>query len=121
MNPAELKAVVEFMEGERGVEREVIIRAIELALKAPRSEMKDEQTLRISIDRTTFQMKAYRKLGMALIGPPPVVWDRIAAQNAKQVIMQKIRQAEKEIILDEYKDRIGEIVTGTVVRLNAQM
>ena len=118
MNPAELKAVVEFMEGERGVEREVIIRAIELALEsATERDEGDEQTLRISIDRTTFQMKAYRKLSDGSeIESTPRSLGRIAAQNAKQVIMQKIRQAEKEIILDEYKDRIGEIVTGTVVR-----
>jgi N utilization substance protein A len=118
MNPAELKAVVEFMEGERGVEREVIIRAIELALEsATERDEGDEQTLRISIDRTTFQMKAYRKLSDGSeIESTPRSLGRIAAQNAKQVIMQKIRQAEKELILDEYKDRIGEIVTGTVVR-----
>ena len=118
MNPAELKAVVEFMEGERGVEREVIIRAIELALEsATDRDDEDEQTLRISIDRNTFQMKAYRTLSDGTeIESTPRSLGRIAAQNAKQVIMQKIRQAEKELILDEYKDRIGEIVTGTVVR-----
>jgi hypothetical protein len=54
MNPAELKAVVEYMESDRGVEREVIIRAIELALEgaSERTGFEDED-LRIAIDRTT--------------------------------------------------------------------
>ena len=63
MNPAELKAVVEYMESERGVEREVIIRAIELALQsvAEKNGTEDEG-LRIAIDRKTFERKAFRML-----------------------------------------------------------
>jgi len=48
---------------------------------------------------------------------PPVDFGRIAAQNAKQVIVQKVRDAERERMYDEYKDRIGEIVHGTVKRV----
>ena len=118
MNPAELKAVVEYMESDRGVEREVIIRAIELALEgaSERSGFEDDD-LRIAIDRNTFQMKAFRKLsdGSEIESTPPNL-GRIAAANAKQLIMQKIRTAEKELIFDQYKDRVGEIVTGTVTR-----
>jgi hypothetical protein len=44
---------------------------------------------------------------------PPIDFGRIAAQNAKQVIVQKVREAERERQYDEYKDRIGEIVNGT--------
>lgn len=118
MNPAELKAVVEYMESDRGVEREVIIRAIELALEgaSERSGFVDDD-LRIAIDRNTFQMKAFRKLsdGSEIESTPPNL-GRIAAANAKQLIMQKIRTAEKELIFDQYKDRVGDIVTGTVTR-----
>ena len=118
MNPAELKAVVEYMESDRGVEREVIIRAIELALEgaSERSGFEDDD-LRIAIDRNTFQMKAFRKLsdGSEIESTPPNL-GRIAAANAKQLIMQKIRTAEKELIFDQYKDRVGDIVTGTVTR-----
>ncbi|MEC8313922.1 MAG: transcription termination factor NusA [Verrucomicrobiota bacterium] len=118
MNPAELKAVVEYMESDRGVEREVIIRAIELALEgaSERTGFEDED-LRIAIDRTTFQMKAFRSLsdGTEIESTPPSL-GRIAAATAKQLIMQKIRTAEKELIFDQYKDRVGDIVTGTVVR-----
>src|ERR1043166_8247999 len=48
---------------------------------------------------------------------PPVDFNRINAQNAKQVIVQKVRDAERERQYDEYKDRIGEIVHGTVKRV----
>ena len=120
MNPAELKAVVEYMESERGVEREVIIRAIELALQsvAEKNGTEDE-SLRIAIDRKTFERKAFRMLsdGSEIATTPPPL-GRIAAQTAKQVIMQKIRNAEKEILFEEYKDRVGEIVTGSVGRFD---
>ena len=117
MNPAELKAVVEYMESDRGVEREVIIRAIELALEGASERSGFDDDLRIAIDRNTFQMKAFRKLsdGSEIESTPPNL-GRIAAANAKQLIMQKIRTAEKELIFDQYKDRVGDIVTGTVTR-----
>ena len=118
MNPAELKAVVEYMESDRGVEREVIIRAIELALEGASEKTGfEDEDLRIAIDRTTFQMKAFRSLsdGSEIESTPPSL-GRIAAATAKQLIMQKIRTAEKELIFDQYKDRVGDIVTGTVVR-----
>ena len=118
MNPAELKAVVEYMESDRGVSREVIIRAIELALEsAPGRNGEQDPNIRIAIDRTNFQMKAYRRISDGSeIETTPQSLGRIAAQTAKQVIMQKIRLVEKELLLDEYKDRVGEILTGTVVR-----
>ena len=48
---------------------------------------------------------------------PPIEFGRIAAQNAKQVIVQKVRDAERERMYDDYKDRIGEIVHGAVKRV----
>ena len=77
----------------------------------------EDDDLRIAIDRNTFQMKAFRKLsdGSEIESTPPNL-GRIAAANAKQLIMQKIRTAEKELIFDQYKDRVGDIVTGTVTR-----
>ena len=76
-----------------------------------------DPNIRIAIDRTNFQMKAYRRISDGSeIETTPQSLGRIAAQTAKQVIMQKIRLAEKELLLDEYKDRVGEILTGTVVR-----
>jgi N utilization substance protein A len=120
MNPAELKAVVEYMESERGVEREVIIHAIESALQsATEKNGFEDDELRIEIDRKTFALKAYKTLSDGTeIESTPRSLGRIAAQTAKQMIMQKIRSAEKERIFDEYKDRAGEIVTGTVTRFD---
>ena len=120
MNPAELKAVVEYMESERGVEREVIIKAIEAALQSVTEKTElGEDDLRIEINRKTFEMKAFRTLtDGSEIESTPRTLGRIAAQTAKQVIMQKIRNAEKDIIFEEYKDRIGEIVTGSVTRFD---
>lgn len=120
MNPAELKAVVEFMESERGVERELIIRAIELALQsASEKEEDDDDHLRLEINRSTFAIKAYKTLSDGSeIESTPRKLGRIAAQTAKQTIMQKIRLAEKERVLEEFRDRSGEITTGTIVRFN---
>ncbi len=120
MNPAELKAVVDYMESERGVEREVIIRAIEAALQSATEKVGfEDDDLRIEIDRKTFEMKAYKTLSDGSeIESTPRSLGRIAAQTAKQMIMQKIRSAEKERIFDEFKDRVGEIVTGSVTRFD---
>ncbi len=120
MNPAELKAVVEYMENERGVEREVIIRAIESALQSVSDKDEEEEDrLRLEINRKTFAIKAYRTLSDGTeIESTPRPLGRIAAQTAKQTIMQKIRMAEKERVFDDYKDRAGEIITGSVVRFD---
>ena len=119
MNPAELKAVVEYMESDRGVSREVIIRAIELALESASGRNGEQDPdIRIAIDRTNFQMKAYRRISDGSeIETTPQSLGRIAAQTAKQVISQKVREAERERQFHEYKDRIGEIVVGTIKRV----
>lgn len=62
--------------------------------------------------------KADAKLGEFIVDPlPPIDFGRIAAQTAKQVIVQKVRDAERKRQFEEYKDRIGEIVNGTVKRI----
>ena len=120
MNPAELKAVVEYMESERGVEREVIIKVVESALQSvsEKKEVEDDH-LRMEINRKTFEIKAYRMLSDGTeIESTPRRLSRIDAQTAKQIILQKIRMAEKERVFEEYKDRAGEIVTGSVIRFD---
>lgn len=142
---SELSAVVEYMERERGVDRETIIEAIESALQnAANKSLADAEDLRVSIDRETLDIKAFanKKVVVAVndrynevslaearrvnpnaqldeiieIESTPRNFGRIAAQTAKQNILQKIRQAEKSRIFDDYKDRTGEIITGTVRR-----
>ena len=139
----ELLAVVNFMERDRGVSREVIIRAIESALKTATARHLDcnENDIRVAIDRKTLVVKTFRKLvvssddtGPTLISlakarrikPDAVAGEeieipiaaesigRIGAQNARQMILQNIRKAERDNVVQLFSDRIGEIVSGTV-------
>ncbi len=143
----ELQSVVEYMEKERGIDRETVIQAIESALlSASKKSMGGLHEMRVTIDRKTFDISAFvqslvvehagsasdqislrearRIKPDAQIGDfvdvavPPQKLGRIAAQVAKQAIMQKIRQAEKERVFDEYKDRAGDIVSGSVRRFD---
>ena len=138
----ELLTVINYMERERGVSRELIIQAIESALEAAaRKSLGVADGLRVSIDRKTLAVKAFQSkivseddTGPSLVSLrrareikpdavageeievelPPAQIGRIGAQNARQMIMQKIRQAERDNAYIEYKDRIGEVVSGTV-------
>lgn len=138
----ELLTVINYMERERGVSRELIIQAIESALEAAaRKSLGVADGVRVDINRKTLAIKAFQTLtvsdddsGPNLISlrrardlkPDAVVGEeieielphtqigRIGAQNARQMIMQKIRQAERDNAYIEYKDRIGEVVSGTV-------
>ncbi len=143
----ELQAVVEYMEKERGIDRETIIQAVESALmSAARKSAGGTHELRVEIDRKTFDIKGFAQVRVvegradpqteislnkarainpdAQIGDfvevtvPPRNLGRIAAQVAKQAIMHRIRQAERERVFEEYKDRAGEIVSGAVRRFD---
>lgn len=138
----ELLTVISYLERDRGVSREVIVQAIESALQqAGRRSAGSESDLRVEIDRKTFQINAFesrvvsegesgpglidlrraREINPAVhvgevveVAVPPDKLGRIAAQTARQMIVQKIRQAERENVFEEYKDRIGDIVSGSV-------
>ena len=112
--------------------------------KAGRAKYGHEKDIRATIDRKTGDVRLSRwteavevmeneetqiplhiakkfkpdiELGQHLIDPlPPIDFGRIAAQTAKQVIVQRVREYERKKQYDEYKDRIGEIVNGTVKR-----
>jgi N utilization substance protein A len=103
---------------EKNIDREVFFDAIELALvTAVRRKLEDEdETIEVKIDRTTGEI--YRtgdaaKLDTAELG-------RIAIQTAKQVLMQKIREAESDQVYDEYFSKRGEIITGVVQRVDSR-
>ena len=142
---SEILAVVDFFERDKGIKREVLLEAINNAiLQAARKAVGPAKDLRVEIDPKSGEIKAYAKLNVVekvtnkhdeirfdlakkfkadvQIGDElevpvtPQGFGRIAAQTAKQAIMQRIRQAEKEMIYDEFKDRAGEIVSGTVRR-----
>ena len=144
---SEILAGLDFFERDKGIKREVLLEAINNAvLSAARKAVGPARDLRVEIDPKSGEIKAYAKLtvvekvqnkhaeisftlakkfqadvqiGADLEVPvTPRDFGRIAAQTAKQAMMQRIRQAEKEMIYDEFKDRAGEIVSGTVRRFD---
>ena len=142
---SEFIAVLENLERERGIKRSVLIEAVQNAvLSASKKTLEQGRDLRIEIDQKTGEMRAIAKLivvekvtnkhddialSAALRIKPdakpgdeievevtPKNFGRIAAQTAKQAMMQRIREEEKRMIYEEFKDRAGEIVSGTVRR-----
>ncbi|MBC8453546.1 transcription termination/antitermination protein NusA [PVC group bacterium] len=144
---SELVAILNYMEKERGINREVLVEAVEFAMQtALRKTSGGSDGLSIAIDRKSYDIKAYKayhvvespaddqeiSLDEARKIDPEVEIDgevkketqippnfgRIAAQTAKQAITQRIREAERGIVYDEYKDRVGDIVSGGVRQFN---
>lgn len=142
---AEFIQALEQLENEKGIEKEVLIEAIEAALiSAYKRNFGSTQNVKISIDRDSGDVKVYalkrvtsrpesdagditleeaRKVNsnyeeedIAEIEVTPRKFGRIAAQTAKQVVMQRIREAERGIIFDEYYNKEGDIVTGIIQR-----
>lgn len=141
----EILSVLEFMEKEKGIPREDMISAISNAIRSAATKgVNAGQELRIEINpkngalkawsilevvdsvsdpRTQIHIEKARKLNPeAEVGlfiekeVDPEKLGRIAAQTARQTIMQRLRQFEKERIYDDYKDNVGDIVTGIVRR-----
>jgi N utilization substance protein A len=142
----ELLQVADAVAREKGIERDEVLEAMEQAIqKAGRSKYGHEHDIRARIDRKTgeIHLMRYREAVAAVeneatqlpladaqrINPeievgqfvidelPPIDFGRIAAQTAKQVIVQKVREAERKRQYDEYKNRKGEIVNGLVKRV----
>jgi len=113
----ELLAILEQIERDKGVKKEILILAVESALVSavrkvlPSDKNKDD--IKVEIDRSTGGIKVLE--GKKEIKSKD--FGRIAAQTAKQVIVQKIREAEKEVIYDEFQNRAGDIVSGGVYRV----
>src|ERR1700734_3247769 len=116
MNGPELLRIVEAMHREKNIPKEVIFTGIEAALQsaAQRSAGEEEDVL-VHIDRMSGQIIAQK--GDQLVDPE--LLGRISAQSAKQVMIQKIREAESEGVFSEFQARKGEMVTGTVQRVDA--
>jgi N utilization substance protein A len=142
----ELIQVADVVAREKGIERDEVIEAMEQAIqKAGRSKYGSEHDIRATIDRISGEIKLVRRtevveevedevtqvtldqaqkqdktlaLGDFIIDPlPPIDFGRIAAQTAKQVIVQKVREAERTRQFHEFKDRVGEIINGIVKRV----
>lgn len=142
---ADFLAVLEYWEREKGISRDVLVSAVqESLLQAAKKAVGPARELRCIIDQKTGDIRAFAKLVVsdkviskhdqisvfdarrikadAQVGEEvevevtPHGFGRIAAQYAKQALMQQVRKAEKAKIYDEFKDRIGDIVSGTVRR-----
>ncbi len=145
-NRLELLQIADAVAREKSIDAEIVVEAMEEAIqKAARSKYGMENEIRAEIDRKSGNIGLFRLLGVveevenpateirlsealgrnpdARIGDlisevlPPIDFGRIATQTAKQVIVQKVREAERERQYEEYKDRIGEVVNGTVKRV----
>jgi N utilization substance protein A len=145
-NRLELLQIADAVAREKSIDRKIVIEAMEDAIqKAAKSRYGAENDIRCKIDSRSGETKltrvvtvveqvendaqqmslteALRQKPDAKIGDeyveelPPLDFGRVAAQNAKQVIVQKVRDAERERQFNEYKDRMGEIANGTVKRV----
>ncbi len=141
----ELLQIADAVAREKSIEAEEVLIAMEMAIqKAARSKYGQEHDVRAEIDRKSGDIKLARYLevveeienevtqitpkeaqtmkegaaiGEFVVDPlPPIDFGRIAAQTAKQVIVQKVREAERKRQYEEYKDRVTEIVNGIVKR-----
>ncbi|MCQ9154422.1 transcription termination factor NusA [Acidomonas methanolica] len=141
----ELLLVADAVSREKNIDREEVLEAMEQAIqKAGRAKYGHEKDIRATIDRKTGEVRLSRwteavevvenedtqiplhiarkfkpeiQAGEHLVDPlPPIDFGRIAAQTAKQVIVQRVREYERKKQYEEFKDRVGEIVNGTIKR-----
>ncbi|QTD56669.1 transcription termination factor NusA [Parasphingorhabdus cellanae] len=142
-NKAELLAIANAVASEKMIDKAIVVEAMEEAIqKAARARYGAENDIRAKLDLQTGDLRLWRvvevveevedyfkqvdlkqaeklekgsKLGDFIVDPLPAVdLGRIDAQSAKQVIFQKVRDAERERQFEEFKDRAGEIITGVV-------
>ena len=146
-NRLELLQIAEAVAKEKSIEKEVVISAMAEAIeKAAASKYGAENKIRVDIDESNGSIRLLRLLDVvenvedtfrqielkdakkidpeaSIDGPaveeelPPIDFGRVAAQSAKQVIVQKVRDAERERHFEEFKDRTGEIISGVVKRV----
>ena len=113
----ELMMILDHIERERGISKDILIQAVESAMVSAVKKAigsKTSENITVTIERATGAIKAF--VDDAEI--KSVDFGRIAAQTAKQVIIQKIREAEKDVIFSEFSAKIGDIVSGTVYRFD---
>lgn len=144
---SELKSLFEYYEKEKGIDRMKMVEALSQALlAASKKSIGPARELRIDIDPDKGSIRAFAKLvtvekvtnpfeelslktanrikpGAQLgdeidVEVTPKNMGRIAAQTAKQTMLQRLRQAEKENLYDEFKDRTGDVVSGVVRRFD---
>lgn len=142
----EIIAILEYLEREKGVKRENILAAIEEAIvEAARKSVKGASNVTVRIDPKSGDIEIFCEkmivdevevpsieisleeareldpdceIGQYIdIQTTPPAFGRVAAQKARQVINQKLREAERDVIYKEYRDRVGELLSGTVKKI----
>ena len=110
----ELLIVLDYIEREKGVEKTVVIAAIESALLSAAKKRFGEESedLKVIIDAVTGSIQVFKADKEVKSGD----FGQIAAQMAKQIITQKIREAEREVIHNDFQEKVGDITNGTVHR-----
>ena len=146
-NRLELLQIADAVAKEKAIDKEIVLSAMAEAIeKAAASKYGAENKIRVDINNDTGNIRLLRLLDVveevednfrqidlkeakkidpnaSLGGPaieeelPPIDFGRVAAQSAKQVIVQKVRDAERERHYEEFKDRVGEIISGVVKRV----
>ncbi|MBI4309363.1 MAG: transcription termination/antitermination protein NusA [Candidatus Omnitrophica bacterium] len=112
---SELLTILEQLERDKGIDKETLISAVESAVASAAKKIwtvDKEVDVRVELDRNTGKLTAFagdQQIHSSEFG-------RIAAQTAKQVVIQKIREAEKDVVFNEYNARIGQIISGAVYR-----
>jgi N utilization substance protein A len=140
----ELIQVIDQISKEKGISREMVIEAVETALVSAAKKKYGTQRIAVQIDpkRGDISMYAYKKVVPEVSNPEEEItldealalfpeaqmdgevplevqfegFGRIAAQTARQVIVQKVREAERDVVLREFSDKIGQLVNGIVLR-----
>ncbi|GAB6165094.1 transcription termination factor NusA [Thermostilla marina] len=115
MNPREILRIVDAIHRDKNIDKEIVFQSIEAALlSVARKRFGDDADVTIKIDRETGVISGTRE-GQDL--DPEELSARIGAQSAKQVIIQKIREAERDTLYAEYVEQIYQLVTGTVQKI----
>ena len=140
----ELIQVIDQISKEKGISKEMVIEAVESALVSAAKRKYGAQRVAVQIDpkRGDISMFAYKKVVPAVLNPDEEItledaishfpeaqmdgevpfqvefegFGRIAAQTARQVIVQKVREAERDVVLREFNEKIGQLVNGIVLR-----
>ena len=111
----ELIAIIEQIEREKGIKKEVLLEAVQSALLSAAKkviDLKPDEELRVELNPQTGKIRAFRNEEEII----NIDFGRIAASTARQVIIQKMREAEKDVVFNEFQGKVGEIVSGTVYR-----
>ena len=116
MDGAEILRIIDALHRDKDIDKEYLFQSVEFAIaSAARKKFDAGEELQVHIDRKSGKVDAY-------LGEEPLELGdlgRIGAQGAKQVMIQRNREAEQDVVLNQYAEKIGQLVTGSVQRIEA--